>query len=120
METKDNVASRRRRARFCSATVFSSTLNVASTLFTVFGDLSGKCNFSCWSFAFVIPSSFWLPKNGIKWIRRIDSFDVMPLGGLAQYEDGSLSLGFYMGLTLGGHRGFGGGGYSTFSWTGCK
>lgn len=33
-----------------STAVFSSTLNVASTLFTVFGDLSCKCSFICCTF----------------------------------------------------------------------
>jgi hypothetical protein len=38
------------------------------------------------------------------------------LGGLAQYESGNLSLGFYAGTTLGSGRAFGGGGYLTLSW----
>ena len=42
------------------------------------------------------------------------------IGGLAQYEDGGLSLGFYTGITLGSGRTFGGGGYFTVSWRGCR
>jgi hypothetical protein len=40
-------------------------------------------------------------------------------GGLAQYENGKLSLGTYVGFTLGSGRSFGGGGYVTLSWRGC-
>ncbi len=41
------------------------------------------------------------------------------IGGLAQYENGNLSLGLYEGLTFGSGRAFGGGGYITISWSGC-
>jgi aspartate/methionine/tyrosine aminotransferase len=41
------------------------------------------------------------------------------IGGLAQYENGNLSLGFYAGITLGSGRAFGGGAYITLSWSGC-
>jgi RHS repeat-associated protein len=41
------------------------------------------------------------------------------IGGLAQYENGTLSLGLYGGLTFGSDRAFGGGGYFTISWSGC-
>jgi hypothetical protein len=41
------------------------------------------------------------------------------IGGLAQYENGNLSLGVYAGTTLGSGRAFGGGGYLTLSWSGC-
>jgi hypothetical protein len=41
------------------------------------------------------------------------------IGGLAQYENGNLSLGFYAGTTLGSGRAFGGGAYITLSWSGC-
>ncbi len=40
-------------------------------------------------------------------------------GGLAQYENGNLSLGLYGGLAFGSGRAFGGGGYLTLSWSGC-
>jgi hypothetical protein len=41
------------------------------------------------------------------------------LGGLAQYENGKLSVGGYGGVTLGSNRSFGGGAYFTLSWSGC-
>ena len=41
------------------------------------------------------------------------------IGGLAQYEKGNVSVGFYAGTTLGSGRAYGGGAYLTFSWTGC-
>jgi RHS repeat-associated protein len=41
------------------------------------------------------------------------------IGGLAQYDNGNLSLGFYAGTTLGSGRALGGGGYVTLSWNGC-
>jgi len=40
--------------------------------------------------------------------------------GLAQYENGNLSAGVYGGITMGSGRAFGGGGYLTLSWAGCK
>jgi RHS repeat-associated protein len=42
------------------------------------------------------------------------------IGGLAQYDDGNLSLGLYSGITLGSRRTFGGGAYVTLSWSGCR
>ncbi len=41
------------------------------------------------------------------------------VGGLAQYENGNLSLGFYAGTTFGSGRAVGGGAYITLSWSGC-
>ena len=42
------------------------------------------------------------------------------VGGLAQYENGSLSVGFYSGVTLGSGRAFGGGAYLTLSRNACR
>jgi RHS repeat-associated protein len=41
------------------------------------------------------------------------------IGGLAQFENGDLSLGLYAGATLGSGRSFGGGAYVTISSNGC-
>jgi len=41
------------------------------------------------------------------------------VGGLAQYENRSLSVGFYGGATFKSGRAIGGGWYFTFSWSGC-
>lgn len=42
------------------------------------------------------------------------------VGGLAQSENGSVSLGFYSGVTFGSGRTFGGGAYGTLRWNACR
>jgi len=71
--TQDVHAGRYTRVDSRSTAVFSSTLNTANTLFTVFGDVSCKCSFNCCTLAFVIASSSGGPIQELSECEGIDS-----------------------------------------------